>query len=71
MDIIRKDKSMIVYNQENEHIPRNFLSESPAPEKHRRKVKQQRKSREQLQKEKELIIKRLSEKQDLLLETVK
>lgn len=74
MDIIRKDKNMIVYNSENDHIPRGLLNEIETPgssSQNHRKEKIARKSKEELLKRKEQVIKRLSEKQDLLLETVK
>ena len=74
MDIIRKDKNMIVYNAENDHIPKGLLSEIETPgssNQSYRKQKIARKSKEELLKKKQEVLKRLSEKQDLLLETVK
>lgn len=74
MDIIRKDKNMIVYNSENDHIPKSLLNEIETPlssKQSHRKEKMARKSKEELLLRKQQILKRLSEKQDLLLETVK
>lgn len=31
LDIIRKDKSHIIYNQDNEHIDKHSFAESPSP----------------------------------------
>jgi len=74
MDIIRKDKNMIVYNSENDHIPKGLLSDIETPgssNQSYRKQKIARKSKEELEQRKQAVLKRLSEKQDLLLETVK
>jgi hypothetical protein len=64
MDIIRKDKNMIVYNQANTHIPSTFMAHPPAR-------KRSRKSRGALRSSKQQQRDRIAEKQDLLLETVK
>jgi hypothetical protein len=57
MNIIKKDKNMIVYNAENDHIPRNFMAptESPRQSEARHKSKLSRKSLQELQKNKEFF----------------
>ena len=65
MDIIRKDKNMIVYNSENDHIPKSLLNEIETPlssKQSHRKEKMARKSKDELLLRKQQILKRLSEK---------